>query len=62
MNGMMPLESLRQYILKKNLEDAPQMLKYMPTIKKNYEMKGNEKFRYYDDTFRLLYKENSQPW
>lgn len=25
-------------------------------------MKGNESFRYYDETFRLLRKENSQPW
>ena len=43
-------------------EDAPHMLKYMSTIKNIYEMKGNESFRYYDETFRLLRKENSQPW
>jgi hypothetical protein len=34
----------------------------MSTIKNIYEMKGNESFRYYDETFRLLRKENSQPW
>jgi hypothetical protein len=43
-------------------EDAAHMLKYMSTIKTIYEMKGNESFRYYDETFRLLRKENSQPW
>jgi len=43
-------------------EDAPHMLKYMSTIRNIYEMKGNESFRYYDETFRLLRKENSQPW
>jgi hypothetical protein len=29
------------------------MLKYMSTIKNIYEMKGNESFRYYDETFRV---------
>jgi hypothetical protein len=43
-------------------EDAPHMLKYMSTIKNIYEMKGNESIRYYDETFRLLRKANSQPW
>ena len=58
-------EAFRIYMaiyIQKFPEDAPHMLKYMSTTKNIYEMKCNESFRYYDETFRLLRKENSQPW
>lgn len=42
--------------------EAPNMLKYMSTIRELYDLKNIYAVHYYDETFRLLRKSNHQPW
>ena len=43
-------------------QEAPNMLKYMSTIRELYDLKNIYAVHYYDETFRLLRKSNHQHW
>lgn len=58
-------EAFRIYMaiyIEKHKSEAAHMLKYMSIIQDLYEMKGAQAFRTYDQSFRLLRRNNPLPW
>ena len=48
--------------LRKYPTEASNLLKYMSIIREIYELRGNEAFHFYDESFHVLRKEHKQPW